>query len=287
MINDMHLKDLYQFGKENMRLHLIENPALEASILLSKTSAITDISEIYAYPEKELDQIKVEEFCRLMERRIKNEPIAYITGEKEFYSRTFSINNSVLIPRPETELLVGEALRTITDIKKPVILDIGTGSGCIAVTLSCEMPDSMVIAADISREALGLAVTNKEKHCSGSKIFFALGDLTDSFENGALDIVVSNPPYVSEAEYKLLPPSVRDFEPRSSLLAGEDGLYFIREIISGAARVLKKGGWCLLEIGAGQSYSVKTLFQEAGFAEVSSAKDINNIDRVVRAQWKK
>jgi hypothetical protein len=136
MINVMHLKDLSHLGKENMRRSLIENPALETSILLSKTSAIKDISEIYAYPDKELDNVEVEEFYRLLERRIKNEPIAYITGEKEFYSRTFSVNRDVLIPRPETELLVGEALRTIDKIVKPAVLDAGTGSGCIAVSLA-------------------------------------------------------------------------------------------------------------------------------------------------------
>jgi len=287
MINDMHLKDLYLLGKENMRLHLIENPALEASILLSKTSAIKDISEIYAYPEKELDQVKVEEFYRLMDRRIKNEPIAYITGEKEFFSRTFSINNSVLIPRPETELLAEKVIGTMIDIDKPVVLDIGTGSGCIAVTIACEMPASTVFASDMSRDALELAETNKEDHCPDSELFFALGDLADPFKDRAFDIVASNPPYVPESEYRLLSPDVRDYEPRSSLVGGEDGLYFIRKIVAGAARVLKRGGWCLLEVGAGQSFTVETLFREAGFTEVSSVKDINNIDRVVKAQWKK
>jgi release factor glutamine methyltransferase len=283
----MHLKDLYTFGKENMRLHLIENPSLETSMLLSKSSAIKDFSEIYACPDRELDQVKVEEFYRLLERRIKNEPIAYITGEKEFYSRSFSMNGNVLIPRPETELLVDEALRAAGGTEKPAILDAGTGSGCIAVTIACEKPGAMVFAADISPGALELARANAERLSTGGRIFFVLGDMTEPFERGSLDLVVSNPPYVPEAEYAMLPPDVRDYEPRSSLVGGEDGLFFIRKIISDAGRVLKQGGRCMLEVGAGQSSHVKSLFEEAGFTEISCTRDINDIERVVRARWKK
>ncbi|MEW6145817.1 MAG: peptide chain release factor N(5)-glutamine methyltransferase [Thermodesulfobacteriota bacterium] len=283
----MHLKDLYTFGKENMRLHLIENPSLEASILLSKSSAIKDFSEIYACPDRELDQVKVEEFYRLLERRIKNEPIAYITGEKEFYSRSFSVNRNVLIPRPETELLVEEALKAAEAPERPAILDAGTGSGCIAVTIACEKPGARVFAADISPGALELARANAERLSPEGRIFFVLGDLTEPFKRGSLDLVVSNPPYIPEAEYAMLPPDVRDYEPRSSLVGGEDGLFFIRKIIADAGRVLKQGGWCMLEVGSGQSSDVKSLFGEAGFTEISCKRDINDIERVVRAQWKK
>ena len=287
MSKRMHLKDLYQYGKENMKRHLIENPALETSILLSKSSAIKDISEIYAHPEKELDRVKVDVFNRLMERRIKNEPMAYITGEKEFYSRIFSVNRDVLIPRPETELLVEEALRTVDSIVNPAILDAGTGSGCIAVTLSCEKPGSRVAASDISRGALTIARANALRHCPDKAISFVLGSLTDPFRSETFDLVVSNPPYIAEAEYALLPPDVRDYEPRSSLVGGDDGLFFIRMIVSGAGRALKNGGWCMLEIGAGHLSDVKRLFREARFSEISSTRDINCVVRVVRAQWKK
>lgn len=283
----MHLRDLYQIGKKNMRLHLIENPSLEASILLSKSSAIKDISEIYAHPEKELDQVKVDAFYRLLERRINNEPIAYITGEKEFFSRTFSVNRDVLIPRPETELLVEEALSAAADIENPAILDVGTGSGCIAVTLSCEKPGSRVVAADISRRALVLARSNAWRHGAAKGIYFVLGSLTGHFRDGSFDVVVSNPPYIPEADFEALAPDVRDYEPRSSLVGGEDGLCYIRKIISGATKALKPGGWCLLEIGMGQSPEVIKLFEEAGFRNVSCVRDINDIERLVRAQWKK
>jgi release factor glutamine methyltransferase len=285
---NMHLKDLYRHGRDNMKRHSIEDSSLETSILLSKSSAIKDIAEIYAYPEKELDQIKVEEFNRLMERRIKNEPIAYITGEKEFYSRLFSVNRNALIPRPETELLVEETLKAAQGMERPAILDIGTGSGCVAVTLACELKDAKIYGADVSPGAIALAYENAGRHIpSKDKIQFIRGNLAVPFKNDAFDIVISNPPYISEAEFKALPPEIKDYEPCNALIAGEDGLYFIRKIISGVGNVLKSGGWCLLEIGAGQSPAVKTLFGQAGFTEVSSAKDINDIERVIRARWKK
>ena len=283
----MHLRELYQLGKKNMRLHLIENPALEASILLSKSSAIEDISEIYAHPEKELDQVKVDEFYRLLERRIKNEPIAYITGEKEFYSRTFSVNSSVLIPRPETELLVEETLRVTAGIDDPSILDVGTGSGCIAVTLSCEKPGSRVLAADISQSAISLARANAKRHGRAGHMFFVRGSLSGHVREGSIDVIVSNPPYIPESEFENLAPDVKDYEPRSSLVGGEDGLHYIRKIIRDAKRVLKPGGWCLFEIGMGQSPDVISLFMEAGFGSITCKRDINDIERLVRAQWKK
>ncbi|HVY54126.1 MAG TPA: peptide chain release factor N(5)-glutamine methyltransferase [Thermodesulfobacteriota bacterium] len=283
----MYLRELYQIGKKNMRLHLIENPALEASILLSKSSAIEDVSEIYAHPEKELDQVKVDEFYRLLERRINNEPIAYITGEKEFYSRSYSVNKDVLIPRPETELLVEEALGVTADIANPAILDIGTGSGCIAVTLSCEKPGSTVIAADISGGAVRLARANADRHGALSGMRFVIGSLAEPFRDESFDVIVSNPPYVAEADFENLAPGVRDFEPRSSLVGGEDGLYYIRKITAEAKRVLRPGGWCLIEIGVGQSPQVIKLFEEAGFNNICCVRDINDIERLVRAQCKK
>ncbi|MFI5322721.1 MAG: peptide chain release factor N(5)-glutamine methyltransferase [Thermodesulfobacteriota bacterium] len=288
MSKNVYLKDLYLYGRENMKRHSIEKPALETSILLSKSSAIKNIAEIYSYPEKELDQTKVDEFNRLMERRIKNEPIAYITGEKEFYSRSFAVNSKVLIPRPETELLIDEALKAAWGIDRPAILDIGTGSGCVAVTLACELNEAMICAADISPAAAVVASENAGRRIGTKyKINFICCSLIDPFNADSFDIVVSNPPYISEAEFKALPPEIKEYEPRSALIAGEDGLHFIREIISGAGNILKNGGWCILEIGAGQSSAVKTLFERAGFTEVSSAKDISDIERVIIARWRR
>lgn len=283
----MHLRDLYNYGIENMKRYSIENPALETSVLLSKTGVIRNIAEIYTSPEKEPDREKVREFYGLLERRLKREPIAYIVGEKEFYSRSFIVDRNVLIPRPETELLVEEALKATEGIPRPVILDIGTGSGCVAVTMACELGDCEIYATDISPGALAAAQKNAERHLSEKRILLINGHLSDPFSKEAFDIVVSNPPYIPEEEYRYLDPDVKDYEPRASLIAGEDGLYFIRGIISGASYTLKNGGWCLLEAGAGQASTVKEIFEEHGFREISSVKDIAGIERVVKAQWKK
>ena len=284
---NMQLKELYQSGKEYLDRNSIETPSLEASLLLSETAVIDNMSEIYAFPEKEIDQNTVSEFQGLINRRIKREPLAYITGEKEFYSRPFKVNPSVLIPRPETEILVEETLGLAKLVSTPLILDIGTGSGCIAITLACEYKNARVLAADISLEALSIAKENTTRHQVSHRICLVRGDLLSSFKYNTFDIIVSNPPYISEVEFDQLEPDVKEFEPRSSLLGGEDGLYFIRKIISDSTTTLKDGGWCLLEIGLGQKESAKTLFEEYGYTEISSTNDLNGIERVIKAKWKK
>jgi len=283
----MHLKELYLSGKENMKRSTVDNPALESYLLLSKTNAISDISEIYAHPEKEMDSETIEQYFELLERRANNEPSAYIMGGKEFYSRRFTVNPSVLIPRPETELLAEEAIRITHTIKSPVVLDIGTGSGCIAVTIAGENPLSNIYASDISAEALRTAGYNARMHQVDKRITFVNGYLLSTFKKDAFDIIVSNPPYISESEFETLEPEVREFEPRLSLLAGSDGLSLINEIISDSPRILKDGGWCLLEIGAGQSEKVMELFHERGFSEITALRDLSNTERVVKAKWKK
>jgi release factor glutamine methyltransferase len=142
------------------------------------------------------------------------------------------------------------------------------------------------VASDISQEALSIAKENTYMHEQSKRISLVGADLTSSFKNNSFDIVVSNPPYISEWEFAQLEPDVKGFEPVSALLA-EDGLYYIRKIISGSKRILKDDGWCVLEIGRGQEKSVKALFKEYGFTEISSTKDLNGIERVIKAKWKK
>ncbi|MEQ9618300.1 MAG: peptide chain release factor N(5)-glutamine methyltransferase [Deltaproteobacteria bacterium] len=283
----MHLRELYQYGKENMSLHSIENPGLETSLLLTRTGAINSISEIYTSPEKEVERYKVVNFHGLLDRRIRREPMAYLIGEKEFYSRPFSVNRSVLIPRPETELLVEQAVRAADGTRDPVILDIGTGSGCISVTIACEVKDSGVYATDVSREALSLAHRNAIRHGARDRIHFINCNLSDPLKEESFDVIVSNPPYIPESEFPFLERDVKDHEPGISLIGGEDGLLYIRKIISTAGSLLKDGGWCLLEVGAGQASRAKELFEEHGFHETSSVKDLANIERVIKARWKK
>ncbi len=270
-----------------MARHYIENPSRETYLLLRDSEVLRDFTEVFTSSETEPEPLKIEKFYKLLERRIKREPMAYISGEKEFYSRPFAVNRSVLIPRPETELLVTEALDTARGINEPAILDIGTGSGCIAVTLACELPAARVYASDISPDALRTARTNAEKNGAGERVNFFLGDLTPALKENSLDIVVSNPPYISQVEYEDLDPSVRDYEPRLALVSDEDGLSHIKNIIRDSARILKDGGWCIVEAGYTQASRVKALYEEAGFGDISSLGDIAGIERVIKARWKR
>lgn len=283
----MHLKQLYISGKENLNNNSVDNPALESYLLLLSTNAISDMAEIYTHPEKEMDAERVDEYFKLLERRANNEPTAYIMGEKEFYSRRFTVNPTVLIPRPETELLAEETIKISKSFDSPRVLDLGTGSGCIAVTIAAEHPGAKVFAADISAEALRTAGDNARMLHTGDKIKFVNADLLGPFKKDAFDIIVSNPPYISESEFEALEPGVREYEPTLSLLGGKDGLKIIRDIVSESPFILKDGGWCLLEIGAGQSERVIELFQSRGFRKIAALRDLSQTKRVIKAQWKK
>ena len=274
-------------GQKSLKSRSVESPALESYILLSKTNAVSGIGDIYSRPEKEIDQETVKEYIRLVERRANREPSAYITGHKEFYSREFKVNPSVLIPRPETELLTEEALRAVSTMDLPTVLDLGTGSGCIAVTIAKEMPGASIAASDISKEALETARDNALEHGVYERIEFISGDALKPFSDAKFDIIVSNPPYIAQEELHALEPEVREYEPRTALISGPDGLNVIRDIISDAPRVLKEGGVCLIEIGEGQSERVIELFRENGFTEIRAIRDLNGIERVVSAKWKK
>jgi len=195
----------------------------------------------------------IERFCARIERRERREPVAYIRGVQEFWGRDFIVSPAVLIPRPETELIVEDTLQLPGLDKLPSrICDIGTGSGCLAVTLAAELPNSRIVATDTSPGALQVARANAERHRVAGRIEFREGEYlagaTDPFH-----VIVSNPPYVSEEDYATLAPEVHDHEPASALVAGADGLHDIREILDLAATALMPGGVLLMEIGFDQA----------------------------------
>ena len=284
----MQLKELYSLGKDNLSRSAIETPGLEAYLLLSESDVIDDLSEIYAHPEREVAQDTAIKFQELLERRVNREPIAYIIGEKEFYSKTYLVNPGVLIPRPETELLVDETLELTRQIEGSLfILEIGTGSGCIAVTLASYCDRAKIVASDISQRALDIAKVNLTKHGQNDRITLTKADMLSTFKNNCFDIIVSNPPYITESEFRLLDPEVKKYEPKLALTGGENGLFYINKIISDSKRILKNGGWCVLEIGYDQREEVENIFIDCGFTDISSTKDLNGIERVIKAKWKK
>ena len=312
------MKELYLKGRDLLKKSGLENPELEAALLLSKVLRI-NTTYIYAHPKNWVQSDKIKEFELLLERRIKREPIAYILGEKEFYSRSFIVTPDVLIPRPETEILVEEALKIINNIPYPTVLDVGTGSGCIAVTIACEAGNAQNFATDISFEALMVARANSERHKVSKRISYVCADFLSCFNENSFDIILSNPPYIPEGEFYSLESNVRDFEPKISLIGGgsilrqgsgqalrlhpstvrselvedsrpttgEEGLNCIRKIVHEAGKVLKNGGWCIIEVGANQSEKVSEIFKGVGFKEVSTVKDLAGIERVVKGKWKR
>jgi len=255
---------------------------LEAKVLLFRAAAITE-ERYLAAPHKPCPLKAEAYFRRLVGRRLEGVPLAYLTGTKEFWSIPFRVTPSVLVPRPETEVLVEKVLGLSTR-ESESILDVGTGSGCIAVALAKELPRAEIQAVDISERALGVArrnaALNKTKH-----IQFRKSDLFSVFRGTGVrfDFIVSNPPYVSSAEWDGLPPEVRDFEPRRALLAGDSGLEMIERLVRRAGTFLRPGGYLIFEIGEGQRDKVLGLFGRR-WTEIETAWDLAGKPRVITAR---
>ena len=234
-----------------------------------------------------------EELLSLAERRARRIPLQHLLGETEFMGLKFYVCPDVLIPRPDTETLAEHVLQLCRRKRTPRILDLCTGSGCIAVSLAKYLPEALVDATDISGDALRCARRNAERNGCRS-IRLAQGDLLEAYfpreeqslPTGAYDVIVSNPPYIKTAEISTLMPEVRDHDPLLALDGHEDGLYFYRQIASQAPAYLKSQGHLCLEIGHDQAGDVSELLLRAGFSEPAVIKDLSGNDRVVTAQWK-
>ena len=215
-------------------------------------------------------------FAVAIDRRTRREPIAYITGVQEFWNRDFAVSPAVLIPRPETELIIEEALSSVFG----VAADIGTGSGCLAVTLAAECPRARIVATDISAAAIEVARANAVQHAVAERIEFRETRYLDGID-GPFDLIVSNPPYVTDGEYAGLAPEVRGHEPRSALAAGTDGLSDIRLVLTTASRMLSPGGLLLMEIGHTQAGAVRDLITgETGLLLLRISNDLQGIPRI-------
>ena len=217
----------------------------------------------------------------LVRRRLAREPVAYLLGEKEFWSLRFEVGPAVLIPRPETETVVEEVLAQLPDRQRPLrLLDLGVGSGCLLLALLFELPNATGLGIDDSAAALAIARRNAERLGLAARADFRQGCWGEGLA-GPFDVIVSNPPYVAEGDWDGLQPEIRDFEPKAALVAGPDGLAAYRALAPDCARLLAPSGLCALEIGAGQGDAVAALLVAHGLSEVERCRDLAGIERCV------
>lgn len=265
----------------------IDSARLDAELLLASSWGM-DRTRLFLRAESAVPDAVQSRFHTMLQRRLAREPIAYILGEREFWSLRFYVCSDVLIPRPDTETLVERTLDRMdalsaepTPTGTPLrVADVGTGSGCIAIALALERPESRLLAIDSSPRALAIAQRNAEQHGVAARMDFRLGNLLDDVPDDLLDMVVSNPPYVGSADRKVLEPELH-FEPAQALDGGVDGLEVIRRLVSDAARALRSGGWLLVEHGADQAAEVRGLFRPAEWHQVRSTADLSGRARVV------
>jgi release factor glutamine methyltransferase len=257
----------------------VDSPRLTAEVLLAYVLK-ADRVRLYVDLERPLSKEELASFRALIERRMGGEPTQYLTGVKEFYNRPFKVDARVLIPRPETELLVEAALHALPKDAPSQALDVCTGSGCIAISLAAERPRATVLATDLSADACALARENAEKLGVGDRVSILQGDLFAPVPADArFALIVSNPPYISSGEIPSLSAEVRR-EPHLALDGGADGLVVLRRVIEGARRLLQAGGLLAMEMAETQGSAVKELLQAAGFVDVRVEKDLERRDRL-------
>jgi release factor glutamine methyltransferase len=268
-----------------------ENPHLESRLLLAH---VLDCAQerFFSHPEQRLERGQIDHFNSLVERRCNGEPLPYLTGQAEFFGHTFLVDERVLIPRPETELLVERALRdlapnlgrrTTVDGLQSVV-DVGTGSGCIAVVLAMQACAAHVFAVDISKDALNVAKKNARRHGVAANITFLHSDLLQAVPK-PVDLIIANPPYISQKEWHHLPREVKFYEPRAALYGGADGLQIVAELLEQARSWLRSGGSLLMEIGSRQGHSARSLACSAfPDAHVAVLADLAGRDRVLHVQ---
>ena len=252
---------------------------LDARLLLEHVAGCTH-ADLIARPEREMSAEQAKRFDGLVRRRESGEPLAYLVGNAWFCGLEFSVTPAVLIPRPDTEVLVNVATEKARNLENPTIVDLGTGSGIVAILIARMCPQAQVTALDVSNAALDVARTNAQRH--GVSIRFLEGDWYAPLDDGRFDIIVSNPPYVVAGDPHLHQNGL-PFEPQHALtdgVGGGDGLACIRSIVAGAADHLRPGGWLLMEHGYDQAVEVRRLLVEAGFADVVSWMDGAGIERV-------
>jgi release factor glutamine methyltransferase len=280
------LADIVAAAARRLEAAGIDTARLDAELLMAAAAGVSRVEVLTnaVVPSAEA----LSRYAAMIARRAAREPLAYIVGHKEFFSLDFEVTPAVLIPRPETEFLVSAALEAIAHKRDARVLDIGTGSGAIAIAIAINAPSAIVTATDISRDALAVAQRNARRHGVESRFRLALGDVYDTNDSskplGVFDLIVSNPPYVSEAEVTKLAPEIRLHEPPVALSDGADGLEFYRRIAKGARTHLTQHGELIVEAGAGQHQAIAEIFTSAGLTIRDTIRDLASIPRVVIAK---
>lgn len=272
----MQYAKLYQIGKEQLQKAGITDAELDARLLL-EFICHTDRNALYAHGDQEIEDEKMQDFLQLIEKRAVHIPLQHLTGEQNFMGLDFLVNEHVLIPRQDTEILVEEIMRDLHDGIR--ILDMCTGSGCILLSLLHYSNDCAGVGVDVSEDALAVARQNADRLAEKQAVFIQ-SDLFEKVE-GSFDLIVSNPPYIRSQEIAGLMPEVREHEPHLALDGKDDGLHFYREIIKGAMPHLKRGGQLFFEIGYDQGEAVQALLAANGYTEIAVVKDYAGLDRVV------
>ncbi len=263
----------------------IASSRLDAEVLLAGVLG-TDRTGLFLNPRRELSPAEEQRFRRRVERRRHHEPVAYIVGEKEFWSLSLRVDRRVLIPRPDTEILVEEALRLLAAQggKTPRVLEIGVGSGAVSIALAATEERLRITATDISAAAVAVARENAVRNGVAARIEFIVCSLFDGI-SAVFDMIVANPPYIADSEFELLPAEVRCYEPAGALRGGPAGISLHREIVAGAAGHLRPGGFLAMEIGAGQREALEELLRAAAaYDNVFCRKDYAGCDRVILAR---
>lgn len=274
----MTIRDALRQSTQRFELHGVSSPRLNAEVLLSHVLSV-DKAYLYTHDEREISGEEEQRLENAVYDRVSGVPVQYIVGRQEFFGRYFAVNPTVLIPRPETELLV-ERVIGFRPAAGSRIVDVGTGSGCIGITLALELPEARITLTDVSFEALQTARANAAS--LGAKVEVVCMDLLEA-ASGSFDFIVSNPPYVSRAETSRLQREVREHEPHVALFAADDGLSAYRQLIPSAQRLLRPGGYLLMEIGFGLEERVLSLFEE-GWERLPTGADLQGIPRVVSAR---
>ena len=265
----------------------IDSARLNAELLLADVLKCKRL-DLYLSFDKPVKDEEVDNYRLFVKRRGNREPLQYILGYVEFYGLTFTVTNDVLIPRQETEILIETALHAIDKEVKVNILDIGTGSGIIAIALAKHLPNAQIFAIDKSKEALAVAKLNAEKHHVEDRIILMQSDILNSSLpiDEKFDVILSNPPYVSQDEYHALQKEILAFEPDFAVTDFADGLTFYRKIIESSKNYLNQNGKLFFEIGAGQSGQIKLIFEQHNYSSIEIRKDYSNIDRVIYGELK-